>query len=81
MALGVKSLLKSDIGISTTGIAGPGGGTPEKPVGTVYVAIALKDSVFGYLLSIDSSLSRDEIRNEASRRLLQMTQEKILENY
>lgn len=81
MAIGVKSLLKTDIGISTTGIAGPGGGTPQKPVGTVYVAIADKDGVEGGLLSINPKLSRDEIRKEAAMRLLDMTYKKILEKY
>lgn len=39
MARGVRKLAHADIGISTTGIAGPGGGTPEKPVGLVYIGI------------------------------------------
>jgi nicotinamide-nucleotide amidase len=39
MARGVRRLLKSDIGLSVTGIAGPGGAKPEKPVGTVHLAI------------------------------------------
>lgn len=37
MAKGVANKLHSDIGLSTTGIAGPGGGSPEKPVGTVWI--------------------------------------------
>jgi nicotinamide-nucleotide amidase len=40
MASGVKKLLQSDYSIATTGIAGPDGGTGEKPVGTVWIAIA-----------------------------------------
>jgi nicotinamide-nucleotide amidase len=39
MAEGVRKLAKADIGLSTTGIAGPTGGTERKPVGTVFVAI------------------------------------------
>lgn len=39
MAKGVRRISGADIGISTTGIAGPNGGTDEKPVGLVYVAV------------------------------------------
>ncbi len=46
MAAGVRQLLQSDIGIATTGIAGPTGGTPDKPVGLVYIALATKDNVY-----------------------------------
>ncbi|GAB2548030.1 competence/damage-inducible protein A [Rufibacter soli] len=40
MAQGVRQLLQTDIGIATSGIAGPDGGTPEKPVGTIWIAYA-----------------------------------------
>jgi nicotinamide-nucleotide amidase len=45
MALGVQALDQSEFGVSTTGIAGPTGGSPEKPVGLVYVAVAGQTSV------------------------------------
>jgi len=45
MALAVKKKMMADIGVGITGIAGPGGGTKEKPVGLVYVALAIKNNV------------------------------------
>lgn len=43
MAEGIRVHAKVDIGLATTGIAGPKGGTKEKPVGMVYIAIATKE--------------------------------------
>jgi PncC family amidohydrolase len=43
MAEGVRHAIRADVGVSVTGIAGPTGGTPEKPVGLVYVALAAPD--------------------------------------
>lgn len=45
MARRVRQLLKADLGVATTGIAGPAGGTPEKPVGLTYVALSAADGV------------------------------------
>jgi PncC family amidohydrolase len=43
MARGVRRVLNADVGLAVTGIAGPDGGTPEKPVGLVYIALAAPD--------------------------------------
>jgi PncC family amidohydrolase len=43
MAQGVRRAFRADVGLAVTGIAGPGGGMPEKPVGLVYIALATPD--------------------------------------
>ena len=46
MAGGVRRALHTDVGLAVTGIAGPEGGTPEKPVGLVYVALDTPDGAW-----------------------------------
>lgn len=46
MAEGVRAATGVDIGLSVTGVAGPGGGSPEKPVGTVYMGLAAEGKTF-----------------------------------
>lgn len=68
MAEGVAKGLNADIGISTTGIAGPGGGSEEKPVGLVYTAITIKGKtkVYKDIYSGD----RQKIRTRVTRDIL-----------
>ena len=62
MAKAIKRRTGSDIAVSTTGIAGPGGGSAEKPVGLVYSCIVTDKSERVYKLSFSGS--REEVRRQ-----------------
>ena len=78
MAVGVRQLATSDIAVATTGIAGPDGGTPTKPVGTVYVALAAADGckVYPFRFSGDREAVRESTAESAMDLLFQHLQEK-----
>lgn len=61
MAEGIRRVSSTDMGISVTGIAGPDGGSPEKRVGTVYIAMAHKNGIEAKKLELWGS--RNRIRN------------------
>lgn len=76
MANGARLKLRADIGLGITGIAGPLGGVPSKPVGTVFVALAHSGGVEARRLDLRGS--RMEIKENSSNKALEMLKEHLL---
>ncbi len=70
MASGVKKLLKTDVGISVSGIAGPTGGTEKKPVGTVALGVDIPQKIITNILNLEGD--RNKIRETAAIKALEM---------
>jgi PncC family amidohydrolase len=92
MAKGVRHALAADIGLAVSGIAGPGGGTPEKPVGLVWIGLSTpsRDKAWQHIWEGDRlnvkeqsaeealKLLADYIRNEQSKTNPKHTNKKII---
>lgn len=73
MARGIRELAKADFGIGITGIAGPDGGSPQKPLGLVYIALACEDDIFIKEMKPQGRyLGRQWVRNRAASQALDM---------
>jgi len=73
MAVGVMQRFGADIAVSTTGIAGPSGGSEEKPVGLVFIGLAAKDG-FSTVEECHFEGNRAKVRMAASQAALEMIQ-------
>ncbi|MFM8432395.1 MAG: competence/damage-inducible protein A [Bacteroidota bacterium] len=76
MAVSVKRLLQTDYAVATSGVAGPGGGTTEKPVGTVHIAIADPYGVYSHQLRLGDN--RDRNIRETMLHALNLLRKKLL---
>jgi nicotinate (nicotinamide) nucleotide adenylyltransferase len=78
MARGVRLLLKTDIGLSVSCIAGPGGATPAKPVGTSWVGLATAEGEWSrhFLLQGDRLANKEALAEKALEMLLEYLEKK-----
>lgn len=80
MARGARAVLKGDIAVSVSGIAGPGGGTPEKPVGTTWIGLVSQDEERAVLFNFSGNREENKIAavEAALTLLLEYLQSKTL---
>ena len=78
MADGIRAAAGTDVGIGVTGIAGPGGGTPEKPVGTVAIAVAVPAR--GRCRTLRFVGDREQVKFQASQAALDMVRRLLVES-
>lgn len=79
MAKGLYTVTNADVCISVTGIAGPGGGTAEKPVGLVYIAVLFKNNITVHKMNYSGN--RQFIRESVCNDALKFIINTIKENY
>jgi len=76
MAEGVRDLMEADFGVATTGVAGPGGGTDENPVGTVWVGVASAHGIVSKRFNFGKD--RENVINRATIAAYEMLRQQIL---
>lgn len=76
MARGVRDLMEADFGVATTGVAGPGGGTEENPVGTVWIGVASAQGVVSKRFNFGKD--RENVINRATIAAYEMLRQQII---
>ena len=76
MAKGVRELMEADFGLATTGVAGPGGGTDENPVGTVWIGLATHEKVVSKRFNFGKD--RENVINRATIAAYEMLREELV---
>jgi PncC family amidohydrolase len=69
MAAGARDRFRTDIALAISGIAGPGGGTVEKPVGLVWIGLSAREGAQAWRFEFDGS--REEVKTQAAEAALQ----------
>ena len=77
MVKGAMKSMNSDCAVATSGIAGPTGGTPDKPIGTIWIAASLKEKVV--TLKLEGDEGREKNTANATQKALQLLR-KLLQN-
>ncbi len=77
MATGARAFACASVGLAITGVAGPGGGSEEKPVGTVWIAVDIEGNVQPRLLRLWGD--REEIRQRSAQWTLELLRQRLLQ--
>ena len=78
MARGVRALSGASVGVSTTGYAGPTGGTEEHPVGTVFIGLSWEDGETVFCPERRPTRSREQVRRAAASHALDLVRKEVL---
>jgi PncC family amidohydrolase len=80
MSQGIRQRTGADLGLSVTGVAGPSGGSPEKPVGTVWVSICQENFHQAKLLNLMVLTDRERIVQGTAQAALNWLRQRLLQD-
>ena len=77
MACGLMNNTSCDVALATTGIAGPTGGSVEKPIGTVFVGVKIKDKLFVERFNLNPKYSRTRMKRKFTKQAFEFLLEQL----